>query len=478
MRRVIAAGACALGLLAFPGGAWAGVHVGVNDDAGKYAAAGDGQFWQTMSEDGLEQDAMTVLWDETRPDTIVDESFIRAALPQAEAAGVKVVFDVYPMHARALTSDPASVQLFADFVGELARTFPSVTEYVVMNECNQTRFLNPQFDAAGRNRSAALCGEALAAAYDTLKAIDPSIFVWGIGLSPRGNDRPRARSNVSTSPVKFLSYLGDWYRSSGRTEPIMDGLDFHPYPIPQSIDFAKGYAAPDDASVSNLGRIYQAFYDAFAGTGQPTIGQQKGGGLPVSLNEVGIQTDASGRPGYTGFETSANGNGGVVGRFATERFQADWYVKMLDLVACDPNVRTVDIFHLVDETDLGAWQSGLYYVGWEPKASAAAVSDWIAETGGECAGVESPWRPETDGIAQLHEKLKASDRRIANLKKAEAKARTAAARRQAHAAFVRERTARDELARQIERRHVVPRGASLSLDPGRKPGKGRPGKKR
>ncbi len=53
----------------------------------------------------------------------------------------------------------------------------------------------------------------------------------------------------------------------------MDGLDFHPYPIPQSQPFAQGYQAPNDAGVSNLPRIYEAFYDGFNGSPQPTIGQ-------------------------------------------------------------------------------------------------------------------------------------------------------------------------------------------------------------
>ncbi len=84
----------------------------------------------------------------------------------------------------------------------------------------------------------------------------------------------------------------------------MDGLDFHPYPIPQSLPFATGYAGTTSASVSNLPRIYQAFYDGFNGSPQPTIGQQAGGGLPLSLNEVGIQTDSTGRAGYVGTETA------------------------------------------------------------------------------------------------------------------------------------------------------------------------------
>ena len=60
----------------------------------------------------------------------------------------------------------------------------------------------------------------------------------------------------------------------------MDGFDFHPYPTPQSLPFATGYAASNNASVTNLDRIYRAFYDAFNGTAQRTIGQQAGGGCP------------------------------------------------------------------------------------------------------------------------------------------------------------------------------------------------------
>jgi hypothetical protein len=392
MRAAFAAFACALCALAIAGPAGAGVSVGVNDDSGKYAD-GAPQFWETMKQNGLRQNAVTVLWDETRPTTIVDEGFIRNALPAAEAAGIDVVFDVYPMHSQAFTRNGATAQQFADFLTLLAQTFPTVTQYVVMNECNQTRFVNPQFDADGVNQSAAICGKALAAGYDALKAVDPAIVVWGVGLSPRGNDNAQAASNVSTSPVKFLAALGQWYRSSGRTQPLMDGFDFHPYPIPQSLPFAVGYAAENNAAVSNLPRIYQAFYDAFRGTAQPTIGQQAGGGLPVSLNEVGVQTDNTGRPGYTGTEVSGDANGGVRGDTGTEAFQASWYLQMLNTVACDPNVEVVNLFHLVDETALEGWQSGLYYADYTPKASAAAVSGWIARTGGECAGTSKPWMP-------------------------------------------------------------------------------------
>ncbi len=366
------------------------LQVGVNDDGGKYAES-DSWFWQTLRQHGMQQNAMTVLWDETEPAAIHHEKFIRSAVSAANAAGIEIAFNVYPMRSRAL-NEPGSIQKFAAYLGKLAETFPSVVEYTVLNECNQPRFLNPQFDEAKQNRSATVCGEALAAGYDALKATNPAIFVWGIGLSPRGNDNPDAPSNVSTSPVKFLGHLGRWYRASGRTKPLMDGLDFHPYPIPQSLPFEQGYGDKENASVSNLDRIYQAFYDAFKGTAQPTIGQQAGGGLPVSLNEVGIQTLTGTRSGYAGAEFSTPDTG-VLGDTATEAYQADWYVKMLNLVACDANVEAVNLFHLIDESDLGGWQSGLFFVDRAPKAAAAAVRDWIAQTGGNCRGRLKSWTP-------------------------------------------------------------------------------------
>src|SRR5262249_8530278 len=152
--------------------------------------------------------------------------------------------------------------------------------------------------------------------YDALEAVNGGIQVWGLGLSPRGNDRPNAATNSSTTPVAFLTALGAWFhayvKKTGRTAPLMDGLDFHPYPVPQSLPFATGYADVRSASVSNLPRIYQAFYSAFDGTPQRTIGRQKGGGLPVSLNETGVQTDTLGRSGYSGSELSATPAGGVL----------------------------------------------------------------------------------------------------------------------------------------------------------------------
>ena len=421
MRKLAAALACFFASVVPAGAATVNLTVGINDDV-KYEASVPTFFMPTMQTDGLKMNALTIRWDDTQPTTVPDDlvGYINSVIQSAAAAGVTVELDLYPLHSQALTDglrckpstnpqacgDTAKIQQFAAWTGLVAQTFPTVHSFIVMNECNQPLFLNPQWNTLGQNQSAQVCGRALAASYDVLKGQNSANFIWGVGLSPRGNDSPTAPSNSSTSPVRFLGYLGTWFKSftaaTHRTSQLMDGFDFHPYPVPQSLPFATGYAGTNDASISNLPRIYQAFYNGFQGSVQRTIGQQKGGGLPVSLNEMGIQTNEAASPGYAGTEVSANAAGGMIGNDASQAYQASYYAQMLTTLSCDPNVRVLNIFHLVDEPNLAGWQSGLYEVGTGTpvaKQSAQMLQSWLAKTGGACQGTLRPWRPTTTGFA-------------------------------------------------------------------------------
>jgi hypothetical protein len=414
---LLALGVMALSLAAVST-ASAHLIVGVNETAA-YESSVTPWFFSTVQSEGLKVNALTLRWDNTQPTVISpsDQQAIQADIQAATNAGVTVELDLYPLYSRSLTGGlgcPASknpqacgnttnINAFAAWTAQVARTFPTVRQFIVMNECNQPLYINPQWDTAGQNQSAQVCGRALAAAYTALHQVSSANFVWGLGLSPRGNDNSGADTNSSTSPVRFLKALGSWFKAyvkaTHRTQPLMDGLDFHPYPVPQSIPLAAGVSNSKDASIANLPRIYQAFYDGFAGTPQKTIGQQKGGGLPVSLNEMGIQTAETGVAGYGGVEVSANAQGGVRGATATQAYQSSYYLGMLKLLACDPNVRLINLFHLVDEPNLIGWQSGLFEVpaspGGDPvaKLSAAAVQQWVTSSRGNCQGQSRPWRP-------------------------------------------------------------------------------------
>ena len=84
-----------------------------------------------------------------------------------------MVLDVYPSTASGLSASPGAPQQFCDFVGVVAQRYRSVKTFIVLNEPNQPRFLQPQFDASGRNVAAPLAEQTLALCYDTLKADRP-----------------------------------------------------------------------------------------------------------------------------------------------------------------------------------------------------------------------------------------------------------------------------------------------------------------
>ncbi len=400
MRRfaVVLLAVAALFALGAARGSADGVRFGINDDEGMFEK-GAGPFFDDLTALGMHDNTLTVRWDDTQPSGFEDlgggvtlQNFLPAAIAAAEAAGVTITLDVYPRHS-AVAGDTAEAPRFAAWLANLAETYPTVTHYVVMNECNQPLFVSPQYDSRGGLLSAASCGAFLAAGYRALKSVDPAIFVWGLGLSPHGA-RVDGRRHRDSSPFDFLDALGRWYRSSPYAgSPIMDGLDLHPYPIPQSVPFVVGNsdAGGPAFGVATLPLVYRAFYDAFVSSGQPTVGP---GRLPVSLNEVGIQTTSPGEP-YTGTETSGWGIDGLTG---TEQYQASWYKQLIDTTECDASITNVDIFKLLDQSELAGWQSGLYRPGWVPKAAVGVVRDELASVHGCPTGTAAYWFPSPTDV--------------------------------------------------------------------------------
>jgi hypothetical protein len=380
--------------VALAGAARADVQFGVTEDAGKYADDGGVSFFSMLGDLGMSQNRVVVFWSAAQPTTIQEKAFLDRSLPQATLLGTRILFSVQPARAADVTSTPDGPQLFADYAALLAQSYPQVKDFIVGNEPNQPRFWQPQF-VGGKGVSGAAYERTLALTYDALKAVDPTIHVIGLGLSPRGNDNPNAPSNISTSPVRFIRDLGAAYRASGRMEPIMDQLAFHPYPNPSSADdpMTKGYQWPN-AGVPNLDRIKQAFWDAFHGTAQPTFAETGGArslaaapAAPVTLvlDETGWQTaiPAGVRAAYTGAENS---------KTVSETAQARIYGNLISFVACDPGVAGLNFFHLVDEIALTGFQSGLVRADGSRRLSYDTVKAAIADTGGECFGSEATWR--------------------------------------------------------------------------------------
>jgi hypothetical protein len=336
-------------------------------------------MYEQMRALGLRQVVIGVRFVPSDPMVIQGKEHLDAAVASAVAAGLRVVLAAYPYPPREIEAGLGSPTLFAGYVGALASIYPDVRQFVIGNEPNQPAFWRPQFDSTGGNVSAKAFGPYLAAAYDALKGVDETLRVVGVGLSPRGNDRPDAKNNISTSPVRFLRSLGEWYRRSGRTRPLMDAFSFHPYPRQATDPLDRGYSWPNVGFV-NLDRLKQALWDAFHGTAQPTTVE----GLKLHLDEVGWQVDTARRAGYLGRENVP---------VTDEITQAGIYGDLVRRAACDSDLAEVSFFGFRDDTARAGFQAGLQRADGSARASADAVREAIAAAEAGCVDAVVPWRP-------------------------------------------------------------------------------------
>lgn len=367
MKKLTAAIAGALVALALSAPAHADVAFGVADDHGKYADDGGAEFFSHLRGANMTTNRITVLWDPDRPTSIVETGFLARSLPVAQARGIRLMFAIYPTRAREL-GDPAKMEQFLAFTELLATSYPQVKDFIIGNEPNQTRF-TPSECTSGP----ATYVRMLAGAYDRLKRHGVTVIS---SLSPRGNDNCAASSNPSWSPVAFVDGMGKAYKALGRSAPLFDMFGFHPYPNEPSDALDKGYQWPN-VGFANLDRLKQAIWDAFNGTGQPTVEQ----GLRFVLAELGWQVAVT-VPGYHGTENVA---------VTTEAVQAAIYKDVVTRAACDPSIAALLFFGLYDEPDLGRFQAALMRVDKSKRASYDSVRDEIARTGGRCAGAPVSW---------------------------------------------------------------------------------------
>ena len=342
---------------------------GVAEDATKYADDGGASLYSRIQAAGMVENRFTVRWNPADPTAIQEQGFLDRSLPAAARAGMRIVFDVYSMDELAFSSSPETrAPLFAAYLQTLARRYPQVSDFIVGNEPNESYFWQPQFGPAGDIVSAAAFLKVMSAGYDALKAVRPDIRVIAAGPSNEGNDK------TSSSPVRFLKALGEAYRASGRTTPFMDALGFHVYPRVNTNPPSKEFSWPNTGA-ADLARLKQAVWDAFQGTAQPTFpeGLQPAGGgaLGLVVDEFGWQVEIGPAlgPRYTGAENVPT---------ISEADQATHYAELVRMLACEPAVTDAMVFHLIDEVDLGRFQTGLLRVDGSERASYDSMRAAIA----------------------------------------------------------------------------------------------------
>ena len=338
--------------------------VGVNDDAVK---SRDG-ISSVANALGLGYYRVTQRWQpgQTQPSPS-DTAALNAAVQNAGSQ--KLLLNVFGTASAAPRTAPQRAA-YCGFVSSLLDRYPQITAVNVWNEANLSYFWKPQFNRNGSSAAPAAYGALLARCYDTIKSGHPSVRVI-TSISPRGNDNPRARSNISHSAKNFIGKMGQAYRRSHRRARSFDNWGQNIY----------GSSSSERPWVRHRGDIGQGDYQrllsylksAFGGTRQPIPGQKD---VRIWYLEDGFQTGVAAKGSY--YDNSETDRA-VVAPLGGRVDQASQLTDAIRLAYCQPAVGGFFNFLLVDETNLRGWQSGVMFADWTPKPSYQAFQRVVAE---------------------------------------------------------------------------------------------------
>ena len=279
----------------------------------------------------------------------------------AKRAHMRLFIVVWNGLGRNTPRDGAEREQFAQFTAAVARAVPSAYAVIVGNEPNLSTFWKPQFGAGGSDAAAKAYENLLARTYDALKDAAPQVRVVGVGLSPRGADRPNG-IRPTHSPTAFIRDLGAAYRASGRKAPLMDAFAIHPYMITSKVPPTVSHPNTTQITIADYPKLVALLDEAFHGT------PQRGRTLPILYTEFGVQTTIP-QNKLAAYETAS----ATEALRVSPELQAAYYRKALALAYCQPTVKGLFIFHTFDEFSLDGWQSGLYYADRTREGQPAAL---------------------------------------------------------------------------------------------------------
>jgi hypothetical protein len=341
-----------------------GLAIGVNDDALKWRPG----ISSVAGDLGLGYYRVTQGWQpgKTQP-SVSDTASMAAALKNAGRQ--RIVLSVFgPASAAPVTASARAA--YCGFVSSLLDRFPQIAAVNVWNEANLSYFWRPQFKRNGSSAAPAAYEALLARCYDAIKSRHPSVRVI-TSISPRGNDNPRARSNVSHSARNFIRKLGQAYRRSHRRARIFDHWGQNVY---GSSSKERPWARHRlDIGQGDYARLLSYLSAAFRGTRQPVPGRRD---VRIWYLEGGFQTGiAAKRSLYANGETDRS----VIAPLGGRVDQASQLADAVRLAYCQPAVGAFFNFLLADESSLRGWQSGILFSDWTPKPSYQPFKKVIAE---------------------------------------------------------------------------------------------------
>jgi hypothetical protein len=310
-----------------------------------------------------------------------DKTILQNVATAAKLDHVTVVTSIMNKGSATTPLTDADQADFAAYAASVVAAVPDLQTVIIGNEPNLNRYWLPQFAEDGSDAAAPAYESLLAKTYDAVKAQAPSVTVLGGAVSPRGGD-VAGTIRPTHSPTVFIRDLGQAWRASGRTTPIMDGFAFHPYEDNSSV-------APAEGIHPNTTTIALADYSKLVDLLGQAFGDYE---MPIWYDEFGVESQlpTPEQPLYTGTEP-------VTTKPVDESTQAEYYEQAVQLAFCQPNVRGLFLFHTVDEKDLAAWQSGLYYADGTPKSSLLPVRLALDESRrgvvAQCEGLQLTVKP-------------------------------------------------------------------------------------
>jgi len=262
----------------------------------------------------------------------------------------RIVLSVYGFGRFAPTT-PAEQRQYCGFLRHVIRRIPLIHDIQIWNEANSPVFWPTDAGPAAYEALLARCWDVLHRAPTLVNVISST--------APRHD------------PVAFIHGVGDAYRASGRTSPLVDTFGHNPYPEDSAELPSVRHTGTDYVGEGDYDTLIAALRSAFDGTAQPLPGVQ---GVSIWYLETGFQTAPAPdkRRFYRGHENDPTVLPAVAQQPDGGRPVLDQATQLRDamlLAFCQPAVTGFFNFELLDEDKLGGWQSGLLWRDGTPKPS-------------------------------------------------------------------------------------------------------------
>jgi hypothetical protein len=301
-----------------------GLVIGATEDAVRSSTLTDAKAqMDLLALAGFRGVRITQIWTPgSRTLSPTDKKVLDNVVAAAQLDDVTVLTSVMNKGSATTPLTPGDQADFASYAASIVEEVPSLRTLIVGNEPNLNRYWLPQFNADGSDAAAPAYESLLAQTYDAVKSADPTVTVLGGAVSPRGGDVPDS-IRPTHSPTVFIHDLGEAWRNSGRTTPIMDGFAFHPYEDNSSV-------APITGTHFNSTTIALADYPKLVASLGEAFNDYT---MPIWYDEFGVESQipASKASLYTGTEPTTT-------KPVPPATQAQYYIQAIQLAFCQPNV--------------------------------------------------------------------------------------------------------------------------------------------